>query len=233
MCGRYALEISTETLSAETLGAEVLSAAFGLEAQARVASSYNIVPSSSVAFVGADGLAFAHWGWTTHGFNQERQKYQINARSETLAQRPSFRDDIVDGRCLIPASAFYEWQHKGERKGQPYAVRPKNNNSNNNFFAFAGLQRQGNKQRECVIITTEANESLAPIHPREPVMLSPDVWSRWLHSEPKEALSLLTTSLPSSVEVYPISREINNIKNDSAHLLDKINLPPMLQQSLF
>lgn len=216
MCGRYTLDISTSEIRQK----------FGvaLEAAASFDPSYNIAPSNLVPIVGANNLGLAFWGWSV------RDSYQINARAETITQKPAFRESFIARRCLIPATAFYEWQHNGQRKGQPFAVRPK---VKGGLFAFAGLHRHFGSQIQCVIVTIAANAKLEAIHPREPVMLPKTAWKDWLSAKPNKALDLLKTSEVDSIKAYPIGLEVNNVANDRAGLLDRVELKPPAQRSLF
>ena len=211
MCGRYALEISADELADH----------FG--ARGDLPPRYNIAPGQEVAVVKAGRVEMARWGWSVFGL-----KPQINARAETIAEKPSFRGDVSAGRCLVPASAFYEWRHAGRDKGQPYAVCPKEDD----FFAFAGLFRSCQGAAECVIITTAANDMLTEIHPREPVMLAKADWHDWQTLPPQKALSLLRTSPEESVIHYPISRAVNHIAHDGAELLRPSEIAPPPQMSL-
>ena len=153
----------------------------------------------------------------------------INARAETLATLPAFRDAFQRRRCLIPAGGFYEWQKDGKTR-TPYAVLP----ADAPLFAFAGLwenwrdpstRAQGADApwvRSCTIVTAEPNALLAPIHSRMPVILPREAWAQWLGETPADAAALqaLLTPYPAErMRVYPVAPRVNSVKNDDPSLL--------------
>jgi putative SOS response-associated peptidase YedK len=152
----------------------------------------------------------------------------INARAESIAEKPSFRHAFARRRCLIPATGFYEWQKIGTGK-RPFAVVPKDQP----LFAFAGLwenwrdpSRENSEWvRSCTIVTTTANELLTPLHPRMPVILDKEAWSLWLGEEPGAPETLLALLKPypaDRIRVYPVGTQVNNVKNDDASLLQAV-----------
>jgi len=153
----------------------------------------------------------------------------INARAETVATTPAFRDAFETRRCLIPASGFYEWKKAGASRA-PYAVLPEGEP----LFAFAGLwenwrDRAGGEGatwvRSCTIVTGEPNALLTPIHDRMPVILPPEAWARWLGEAPAAPEALLALLEPYSVErmrVYPVDTRVNSVKNDDPALIEPI-----------
>ena len=215
MCGRYAL----------TDSADALARAFEVDARTHQQPRYNIGPGQFVPVIVGAQLRSARWGWSA-------QSMLINARAETIRAKPSFRDEFRNHahgrRCLFPASAFYEWQHDGRHKGQPYAVR----RADGGLFAMAGLWRehQGGGGEECVIITVAANAVLTPLHPRMPAIVPQAHWSAWLAHQPDEAHHILKTAPDRLMEAYPVSRAVNKIANDEAHLLQRaeIETPPQM-----
>jgi putative SOS response-associated peptidase YedK len=153
----------------------------------------------------------------------------INARAETAAEKPSFRAAFRHRRCLIPADGFYEWQQAADRKGkkQPYFISLQDRQP----FAFAGLHEYwenptGEILETCTILTTSANEIMAPIHDsavptlseRMPVILAPDEYALWLDSNAKiDRLQALLDPYPAAtMQLYPVSTLVNSPKNDSA-----------------
>lgn len=152
----------------------------------------------------------------------------VNARAEGIADKPSFRDAIRQRRCLIPADAFYEWRKPAEPKApkQPYAIRM----ADGRPFAFAGLWEnwkdpEGHWLRTCTIITTEANELVARLHDRMPVILVPEDYGRWLGdelAEPDDVLGLLRPYPAEAMVAYPVSRAVSNVRNEGADLLEPI-----------
>jgi putative SOS response-associated peptidase YedK len=152
----------------------------------------------------------------------------INARAETLAEKPSFRDAFKKRRCIIPASGFYEWRKKGSGAKQPFYfyLREKE------VFGFAGLweewidKESGDVLETCTIITTEANGVLKPVHDRMPVILKADDYSRWL--DPKEnntdRLQKLLVPYPADeMDSHAVSTSVNIPEADSAELIKPLN----------
>jgi putative SOS response-associated peptidase YedK len=161
----------------------------------------------------------------------------INARAEGIAAKPAFRAAVARRRCLIPADAFYEWRRRespdGNRAGRlPYAIRRKDGRP----MAFAGLWEvwrdqsdpQSEPLRTCVIVTTRANDQMAPIHDRMPVVLAPENWAAWLDpSTDAETVAGLMAPAPSDwFEAFPVSTLVNKVSNDGPHLLDPLPPPP-------
>jgi putative SOS response-associated peptidase YedK len=151
----------------------------------------------------------------------------INARAETVATQPAFRDAFRARRCLIPASGFYEWRKSGATK-TPYAILP----AGDALFAFAGLWENwrdktagGEWIRSCAIITGSANTLLAPIHERMPIILDRSSWARWLGEEtasPDELVALLQPFPPERMRAYPVAPRVNSVRNDDPGLIDPL-----------
>jgi putative SOS response-associated peptidase YedK len=151
----------------------------------------------------------------------------INARAETVATMPAFRDAFRERRCIIPASGFYEWKKSGTAK-QPYAIVPEGDP----LFAFAGLWENWRVRaaadsaewiRTCTIITGEPNELVAPIHNRMPVILDKSDWAKWSGEYPADKDALLALLKPLSAErmrAYAISTKVNSVKNDEPSLIE-------------
>ena len=182
---------------------------------------FNIVPTQDAAVVrwGAQGrgLDFLRWGlipfWAKDNSMAARM---INARAETVAEKPSFRNALQKRRCLVPSDGFYEWRGKKGAK-QPYRIlRP-----GGGLFAFAGLWERWEKGGEepiesFTIITTEANDTLDAVHARMPVILDPADFGSWLSTELtiNDALSLLRPAPNDAVEFHAVSKYVNNAHND-------------------
>jgi putative SOS response-associated peptidase YedK len=167
MCGRFALFASGEEVAQR----------FQLSETPLFDPRYNIAPTQTVPAVRAgDGgryLSLLRWGLIPSWSSDPKIAYKLtNARSETAASKPSFRSAFKQRRCLIPASAFYEWQKVSAKIKQPYCIRPRDGG----LFAFAGLWERwndpaGETVESCTILTTEANELMRPLHDRMPVIL--------------------------------------------------------------
>ncbi len=213
MCGRFSLSAPSEEIGA----------LFGLEALAARAPRYNIAPTQTVAAVrqegGARRLVELRWGlvpgWAKDDAIGARL---INARAETLSEKPSFRGAFKARRCLIPADGFYEWQKTGKgRAKQPFHLRRPDGKP----FAFAGLWERWTRGAEplesCAIITTEANGLLRPIHDRMPVILGPESFDTWLGEpapDPAALAALLRPCPDDLLTAVPVSTAVNNPRFD-------------------
>ncbi len=146
----------------------------------------------------------------------------INARAETIAEKPAFRDAFRKRRCLVPASGFYEWRGDKPPK-QPFAIGM----ADGGPMAFAGLWERwrapdGEIVRTFAIATTEANEVLRPIHERMPVILARDDWPVWLGEDEGDAAALMRPCPPDWVKAWPVSTRVNKVANNDASLLEPI-----------
>ncbi len=215
MCGRFTLFEPDKVLAKE----------FGVSGVPKLSPRYNIAPSQPVAAVRAmpvgNGreLALLRWGlipsWSKDPSIGNRL---INARAETVREKPSFRHAFRRHRCLIPASGFYEWQRQ-ERGKQPYFVRMRDER----LFAFAGLWDRWESQDKgvietCTILTTAANTVLSPIHDRMPVILPPSHYDQWLDpalKEPDSLAPLLVPFPPDEMLAFPVSPRVNAPSTDS------------------
>lgn len=208
MCGRFTLYAKGEILAGE----------FGVSGVPPEPPRYNIAPSRPVLTVRADAAggreaALLRWGlvpsWSRDPAVGSRL---INARTETVREKPSFRNAFRRRRCLIPASGFYEWLQEGRRK-QPYYVRMRDGR----VFAFAGLWErweapEGGSIETCTILTTGANAVLAPIHDRMPVILARPDYGTWLDPALKDTDSLVSLLVPfprDGMVAYPVSPRVN------------------------
>ncbi|KNB54059.1 SOS response-associated peptidase [Streptomyces caatingaensis] len=158
----------------------------------------------------------------------------INARAETVAEKPAYRRAFVRHRCLLPADGFYEWRTEpaaaGARK-QPYYISP----ADGAVMAMAGLYAFWRDRAvasdddpaawlvSCTVITTEARDAAGRIHPRMPLAVAPDDWDAWLdpgHRDPDGLRALLATPAAGRLDVRPVSTAVNDVRNDGPHLLD-------------
>jgi putative SOS response-associated peptidase YedK len=149
----------------------------------------------------------------------------INARGESVLDKPAFRNAMKRRRCLIPADGFYEWQAGGSRK-QPYFIRLKSGQP----MAFAGLWEcwtgpNGEELETAAIVTTDANRTLGHIHARMPVILAPDAFDLWLNCDEVDAetaAALIAPAPDDLFEAYPVSTDVNRVANDNAKLLEPL-----------
>jgi putative SOS response-associated peptidase YedK len=202
MCGRF-----TQTKSRE----DVLEALGGIELPPLFHGRYNIAPTQKVAIIRSgqpDRADECIWGFA----NPKSASPVINARSETLAERPMFKDLLANNRCLIPADGFYEWKGR-----QPYFFQL----LEKQLFAFAGLWRDD----RCVILTRADDANMRGIHHRMPVILPSNYWKTWL-AQPHERQSRLSidnldcTFCPPPLTARPVSRRVNKVANDDPACLD-------------
>jgi putative SOS response-associated peptidase YedK len=183
---------------------------------------YNIAPSQNVLTIQQRGedreAAFLQWGLIPYWSKQ--QNVIINARVETIEQKASFSDSFQKRRCLIFADGFYEWERNG-KISQPYYFQMKDATP----FAFAGIwdnwKSQGSLITSCAIITTTANELLAEIHHRMPVILGTESYDLWLTGRTPDAKSLLTPFPASEMTSHRVSHDVNDTKMDDAHLVQR------------
>jgi putative SOS response-associated peptidase YedK len=230
MCGRYT---STSTTTE-------LATAFGVEEVKtdELPLRYNVAPTQPVYAVAERRvergarirqLGAFRWGlvpsWAKDPSVGARM---INARAETVATRSAYRDALVRRRCIIPADGFYEWQVTEDGRGQRHKVPHLIRHRDGTPLAFAGLwevwrrDSGGDPLRSCVIVTTAANEHLAPLHDRMPVVLPRGAWDRWLDraNDDVEALRRLLVPAPADdFEAYPVGPLVNNVANDGPELI--------------
>jgi putative SOS response-associated peptidase YedK len=218
MCGRFFLSRS---------GAEVLQH-FALAEEPLLAPRYNIAPTQVVPLVrqdaGSDGrsLVGCRWGFDP-GFDGRTPRpgpRPINARAETLEAKPLFRAAFAARRGLVPADGFYEWQHRG-RSSRPFAVRVRDGA----LFAMAALWTRRHAPDGDVdsfaIVTTQANERIAAIHDRMPVIVAPADYAAWLDPAQRDPAALLPLLRPCPTEeigVHPVDRRVNDVRCDDARL---------------
>ena len=187
---------------------------------------YNIAPSQNVLTIQQRGedreAAFLQWGLIPYW--SKEPKGIINARVETIEEKASFSDSFQKRRCLIFADGFYEWERNG-KISQPYYFQMKDGAP----FAFAGVwdrwKSNGNTIVSCAIITTTANELLATIHHRMPVIMQPESHELWLNEESRAAdLKELLVPFPASEKIsHAVSRDVNDTKKDDEHLLQPVD----------
>jgi len=169
----------------------------------------------------------------------------INARGETIADKPSFNMPFRRHRCLIPADGFYEWmavRSSGTPRKQPLHIGMKDGS----LFAFGGLYErwlsaEGEVLDTCTIVTTAANELLEPVHDRMPMIVAPSQYARWLDPANAEVADLIAPYPSGEMAFYPVSSRVNNVRNDEASLIEhqttaevtESEPPPPEQESLF
>jgi putative SOS response-associated peptidase YedK len=206
MCGRYSLHSNPD----------VIALMFGLSEIPAYQPRYNIAPTAQVLIIKQNEAAMVRWGLVPRWAKDPSAGARMNnARAETVAQKPSFREAYRKRRCLIPANGFYEWKLENGLK-QPYYVHP----AGAELFAFAGLWEQWKDPHRfletCAIITTEANEKMAKVHDRMPVILDTRDFPRWLAGEE----GLLHPCSSKVIDIHRVSRAVNNARNDLPELIE-------------
>ena len=216
MCGRFALTVDVEKI-AKT---------FGVEPTLEITRRYNIAPTQNVVSImrnGATHLAELRWGLIPSWAKDESiGSRMINARAESLTEKPSFKGLLRSKRCLIIADGFYEWRQDSGSKTPMYITM-----KDGEPFAFAGLwdswkDPDGQPLRTCTIITTEPNEVVASIHNRMPAILLPEARDAWLDTDIKDEHLLahwLTPYPAHAMMARAVSRLVNDPKNDSPELI--------------
>ncbi|MBD1904641.1 SOS response-associated peptidase [Funiculus sociatus GB2-A5] len=222
MCGRFSQSKSAETI------AQV----FQVNNVPPLTPRYNIAPTQQIQTILQNAeqsqreFQILHWGLIPSWAKDPKMGARmINARAETVAEKPSFRAAFKQRRCLILADGFYEWQQQ-EKKKQPFYFRMNDENP----FAFAGLWEHwksddGEVINSCTILTTEPNDLMRPVHNRMPVIIDPKDYDLWLDTEVKTPELLQPLLHPYSAEemtAYPVSTKVNKPVNDSAELINSL-----------
>jgi putative SOS response-associated peptidase YedK len=225
MCGRFSLRARN---------AEILAEYFGIVDVPLLKPRYNIAPSQPVPVVRLKPdeskpkreMVLMRWGlipsWAKDAAIGNRM---INARAESLAEKPAFRAALRRRRCLVAADGFYEWQETG-RKKQPYFIRFRDDRP----FAFAGLWESWEGPDHavidsCTIITTTAGKLIRPIHERMPVILAPDAYEAWLDTAVENMDTITSLLVPFSskeMEAYPVNTTVNKATHDDPECIEPL-----------
>jgi putative SOS response-associated peptidase YedK len=211
MCGRFTLHTPTAQIE------EAFHLHSGLELKPR----YNIAPSQDIPIIrdteNEREMAMARWGLIPGWSKESRSKYStINARIESVAEKPTYRTPFKKRRCLIPADGFYEWKTVNGIK-IPHHIRMKNSK----VFAFAGLwdhwEDEEGSIESCTIIVMPSNEVMKPVHERMPAIIAPAHYDLWLDSrivDKQEIMHYLSPGPSSQLTAYPVSTWVNTPKNN-------------------
>lgn len=223
MCGRFS----------QTYAADAIAEAFHLAAIPNWQPRYNIAPTQAIPAIvetAAHQREFKplRWGlipsWSKDASIGNRL---INARAETISEKPSFREAFRRRRCLIVADGFYEWKKSATGKKQPFYFRL----THGEPFAFAGLWERwqahdGNTLETGTIITTEANSLMASVHDRMPVILPPETYDRWLDPGATDLQPLLRPYASDAMTLYPVSLTVNSPSHDTPDCIQPIEKNP-------
>jgi putative SOS response-associated peptidase YedK len=221
MCGRYFLHA----------GADRLAALFGDMPMPRLQPRYNIAPTQPVPIVrqdtrGGRELVLVRWGLVPSWSKGPDSRYSmINARVETAASKPAYRNAFRYRRCLLPADGFFEWQVQAGGK-QPLVLRPEDGS----LLALAGLwehwqDADGNELESCSILVGPANSQVAAVHERMPVVIAPTSFAAWLDVRNQHAAAieaLLAAQYAPRYAIHPVSRAVNNPRADGPELVQAL-----------
>jgi putative SOS response-associated peptidase YedK len=222
VCGRFTLSTPPKEIADH----------FDLDEEPALEARFNVAPGQSIATVSGSAednrpvLSLRRWGlvpsWAKDSNIGNRL---INARAETVAEKPSFRSALRRRRCLVPADGFYEWTGNKSPK-QPYFIGLEGRA----LFAFAGLWErwsdpEGEPLESCTLLTTAAAEHLRVVHHRMPVIVEPADYGRWLDpavKEPDLVSPVIDRNLGSALDFYPVSQYVNDVRHDGPRCLDAI-----------
>jgi putative SOS response-associated peptidase YedK len=230
MCGRFTSRTEPRVLAAHFDAEEIVAEDRG--------ERFNVAPTDPVYGVaqsssGTRRLGEFRWGlvpfWAEDLSVGARM---INARAETILEKPAFRRPLATRRCIIPADGFYEWQAlAGSKTKQPWYIARRDGD----VLAFAGVWESWRPDKtgdervvSCAVITTDANEAIGRIHDRMPVVLRPDDWNPWLdptNTDVEDLVSLLVPAPSELFELTPVGTRVNDVRNDGPELLEPAALP--------
>jgi len=209
MCGRFAFWNEKSRILEH----------YGLDDAAEFKTSYNVTPSSQIPVIRqgkSRELANVHWGMVPH-WARDTKLQPINARAESITQKPFFRNAFKKHRCLIPVNGYYEWKKLDSHK-QPYFIKLKEQE----LFSFAGIwdcwDNPKGSLESCAIITTESSPMTAHIHSRMPVIIQPENYEAWLTDGGEKFLR----PYEEEMESWPVSTQVNNPRHQGDDLIHSV-----------
>ncbi|MEO0371370.1 MAG: SOS response-associated peptidase [Pseudomonadota bacterium] len=220
MCGRFAV----------TLPSDAMAQLFAARPSNDLPDvpNFNICPTNSVHVVtsedGARALQSFRWGFLPHWYKTPNDgPLLINARSETIAEKPAFKSAARTRRCLIPATGFYEWTKDPEGNRLPWYISP----TDDGPLAFAGVWQSWGKGethlKTCAIVTTAANKKMATIHHRSPVILRAEDWPLWLGEAGHGAATLMHAEAEEALQFWRVDKAVNSNRATGAGLMDPLD----------
>lgn len=189
--------------------------------------NYNVCPTNEIHTITSENglrrLRPMRWGFIPHWSKTPSDgPLLINARAETIAEKPAFRSACRERRCLVPASGFYEWTKDKDGKRLPWYIYP----SAGEILAFAGVWQVWEKGDEplttCAIVTTDANEPVSAIHHRMPVVLSPEDWPMWLGENGKGAATLMRPAPKDALAFHRVDPAVNSNRATGPNLVEAL-----------
>ena len=226
MCGRYSIHANPEVVALQ----------FALAEAPEFKPSYNVCPGTEILVVRVDRdgrrvARYNRWGLVPHWAKDPSIGNKLaNARGESLAERPAFRDAFREWRCLVPASGFYEWQTLGRGK-LPWYIRLRDAE----LFALAGITAYWKGLRTVSLITTDANALMRPIHDRMPVIIAPEDYAAWLDPAKRDMAALMRYVRPYAPErmaTHRVGLRVNKPENDDASLIEESAAGPAQRELL-
>jgi len=229
MCGRYRLKTPPSEVGA----------LFDLDLRENFPPRYNIAPTQPIAVIRQSEMrkrefALMRWGFIpdwARGEHLQRlsSKPLINARSETVAEKPTFRSAFKRRRCLVPADGFYEWKSENGGK-QPFHIQRRSEHGSGGLFAFAGVcetasDPDGGEIDTAAILTAAAGPDLKPLHSREPVVIAPVHFALWLEADERDTDmlgDLLKPAPPGSWEFHAVSKAVNSPRHEGPDLIEPL-----------
>lgn len=214
MCGRYAIytvDDIEDRFDVELNGIEM-------------SPNYNVAPGQTNPVITQDGLELMKWGLIPRWAKDKKIGYKmINARSESVFEKTTWKQLITKKKCLIPANGFYEWQKRDGGK-QPFYIKPEDQD----LFAFAGLwetwTHEGKDLHTYTILTTTPNEEMEEIHDRMPVIIHQGNESQWLFADTEEDIKVLLQPYgDKTLEMFEVSKDVNTVKINNETLIGPVN----------
>jgi putative SOS response-associated peptidase YedK len=219
MCGRFAITLPPEAM------AHLFEATPGNDVPG--GARFNVCPTQDIATVtsedGRRRLRPMRWGFLPHWYKTPTDgPLLINARAETIAEKPAFRAACRERRCLIPATGFYEWTKDAEGTRWPWYFHDPSGAP----LVFAGVwqdwERDGQRLTTCAIVSTAAGPTMSEIHHREPVTLAPEDWALWLGEDGKGAARLMTAAPAARIARHPVDRRVNSNRAEGPDLIEPV-----------
>lgn len=213
MCGRYVFYDTDE-----------LGNRYSIDIDLDISPNYNVAPTQTMPVITEDGLQLMRWGLIPVWAKDEKIGYKlINARSESLFEKPMWKGIVKKKRCLIPANGFYEWQKQEDGK-HPFYIHP----NDEEIFSFAGIwetwSHDGKDWNTYSIITTEPNKEMEKIHNRMPVILHRDDESQWLSAaDQSEIEALLLPYQDNGLDIFEVSKDVNVVATNNKALIGPLS----------
>lgn len=218
MCGRFAVTLPPDAM------AQLFAAAPANDLPQ--VPNYNVCPTTQIHAVMADAgrrLVSMRWGFLPHWYKTPNGgPLLINARAETIAEKPAFKAACRERRCLIPCTGFYEWTKDADGNRLPWYIHA----ADNAPLVFAGIwqdwERDGQAFRSCAVVTCAANDTMSEIHHRMPVILSPDSWGKWLGEAGPGAATLMTPAPEDALSHHRVDPAVNSNRATGPDLITPI-----------